>query len=85
MAEATDVFGILKQNLKDAGCNKEIIDNCMELASKDCWNEIPKLLITHKNQLLDTMHTSQNQIDCLDFLVYKIGKRTQVEEKRSFK
>ena len=40
MAEATDVFGILKQNLKDAGCNKEIIDNCMELASRDCWNEI---------------------------------------------
>lgn len=74
MAKATDTYGILKQNLEDAGCEKEVIDKCMALAKKDCWNEIPKLLVNHKNQLLDTMHTSQNQIDCLDFLVYKIGK-----------
>ncbi len=74
MAKATDTLGILKQNLEDAGCEKEIIDRCMALAREDCWNEIPKLLVNHKNQLLDTMHTSQNQIDCLDYLVYRIGK-----------
>ncbi|BBF41561.1 hypothetical protein lbkm_0241 [Lachnospiraceae bacterium KM106-2] len=74
MAKATDTYGILKQNLEDAGCEKEIIDKCMVLASEDCWNEIPKLVAAHKSKLLDIMHTSQNQIDCLDFLVYKIGK-----------
>lgn len=74
MAKATDTYGILKQNLEDAGCEKEMIDQCMALASEDCWNEIPRLLVNHKTHLLDTMHTSQNQIDCLDFLVYKIRK-----------
>lgn len=74
MAEATDTFGILQQNLEDAGCEKEITDKCLKLAHQECWDEIPKLLGNYKNQLLDAMHTNQKQIDCLDFLVYKIRK-----------
>lgn len=74
MAKATDTFGILKQNLEDAGCDKVITDECVELASQNRWNEIPQLLRLHKSQLLDAMHASQNQIDCLDYLVYRIRK-----------
>lgn len=77
MAKATDCFGILKQNLQDAGCEKEIIDQCMELARQDRWCEIPHLLGKHKSQLLETMHKSQSQIDCLDYLFYKIEKEHQ--------
>lgn len=74
MARATDTFGILKQNLEDAGCDEEITNKCIELAHQDRWMEIPQLLRQHKCQLLDMMHTSQSQIDCLDYLVYRIGK-----------
>lgn len=33
MAEAKNIFGILRQNLRDAGCNELVIDNCIALAS----------------------------------------------------
>lgn len=74
MAKATDTLGILKQNLEDAGCDIAITEECLELAHQNRWDEISQLLGQHKKQLLDRMHTSQSQIDCLDYLVYKIGK-----------
>lgn len=74
MAEATDTFGILKQNLEDMGCGKEVTEECMELVHQERWKEVRKLLMKHKNKLLETLHMNQSQIDCLDYLVYKIDK-----------
>lgn len=35
MAEATDTFGILQQNLLDAGCDGKTINSCMDYAKKE--------------------------------------------------
>lgn len=74
MAEASDSFGILKQNLIDAGCDDDLIDGCMELAKANEWKSILSLLTKKKDDLLHSLHRKQKYIDCLDFLVYKINK-----------
>lgn len=74
MAEASDTFGILHQNLIDAGCGEELIAHCMELARQDDWQGMLALLSGKKGELLKSVHNQQNRIDCLDFLVYKINK-----------
>lgn len=75
MAEASDTMGILYQNLIDAGCSEELIETCMGLAKADQWNRILPLLSKQRIHLLDSVHDGQKQIDCLDFLVYRINKK----------
>lgn len=75
MAEASDTMGILHQNLIDAGCNRDLVETCMELAKADQWNRILSLLAGQRSNLLDSVHDGQKQINCLDFLVYSINKK----------
>ena len=75
MSEASDTMGILHQNLIDAGCSKDLIETCMELAAANQWNRILPLLKEQRINLLDLLHDRQKQIDCLDFLVYRINKK----------
>lgn len=72
MAEASDTTGILIQNLRDAGCNEQTIQECVTLVGKKQEEQLLRLLAHHKGTLLDTVHKNQKQIDCLDFLVYQI-------------
>lgn len=74
MAEASDMLGIIRQNLLDAGCDMELTTRCLELAKNNHWNEILSLLSKQKDGLLNSVHNGQKKIDCLDFLVYKINK-----------
>ncbi len=75
MGEASDIMGILHQNLIDAGCNEDLTRNCMELAKVNRWDRILSLLSKQRTALLDSVHDGQKQIDCLDFLVYRINKK----------
>ncbi len=75
MAEASDIMGILHQNLIDAGCGEDLTRNCMELAKVNRWDRILSLLSKQRTDLLDSVHDGQKQIDCLDFLVYSIQKK----------
>lgn len=75
MAEASDTMGILHQNLIDVGCNRDLVETCMELAKAGGWNRILSLLAGQRINLLDSVHGGQKQIDCLDFLVYSINKK----------
>ena len=74
MAKASDVYGILYQNLVDAGCSKKEITACMDYAKKGEWKSLLPVLAQHKNTLLERVHTSEKQIDCLDFLIYRLNK-----------
>jgi len=74
MAHALDRFGILKENLIDAGCDKDTVDACLALVKNGNTADILPLLTKHRESLRETVHTRQNQIDCLDFLVYSIEK-----------
>lgn len=72
MAEASDKKGMLLQNLQDAGFDTQTISKCISLAEEKKEAQLLYLLAHQKNILLDMVHKNQEQIDCLDFLVYQI-------------
>ena len=74
MAEASDVYGILYQNLVDAGCGEKGITVCMDYAQRGEWKKLLPMLTRHKKALLEQVHTSEKKIDCLDFLIYRLNK-----------
>lgn len=77
MPEASDLREILRQNLLDAGCGQEIIQRCMELAQGEQTAEMKRILVRHRQTLLDTVHAGQRQIDCLDYLIYRMEKQNK--------
>lgn len=74
MAEANDVYGIIHQNLIDAGCNEQTTEQCMTFVKDENISGMLPILSKHRSLLLDSVHTGQKQIDCLDYLIYQIKK-----------
>ena len=74
MAKASDKQGILIQNLVDAGCDSQTVWACLCLVEEERQAQLLRILAQQKDALLDTVHQSQRQIDCLDFLVYQIKR-----------
>ncbi len=74
MAEASDTLGIIYQNLKDAGCDEKITDSCMALAEEGNYSGLLPILSGYRKTLLHTVRLGQKQIDCLDYLIYRIQK-----------
>ncbi len=74
MAEASDTQGILHQNLLDAGCGSDTVQQCMDLVKKRECAELFRLLSRHRRELLDTVHQSEKRNDCLDYLIYQNEK-----------
>lgn len=60
------------QNLKDAGCDSETIENFMADLQKGKETNGLKRLAAHRKNLLDSLHREQKRIDCLDYLVYQM-------------
>ncbi len=76
MAEASDTLGIIYQNLQDAGCDERTTEKCMALVKKGNYSGLLPILFRHRKGLLGTVRLGQKQIDCLDYLIYKIQKET---------
>lgn len=76
MAEAGDTWASLYQNLMDAGCSRKTAEECMEFAKAGQDAAMLKQLSRHRAALLESLHANQKQIDCLDFLVYQMGKKS---------
>lgn len=62
------------QNLKDAGCDEEIVKKFMELAETGERQKQYRLLEKHRKNLLEKVHNREKQIDCLDYLVFQMKK-----------
>ncbi len=62
------------QNLKDAGCAPDIIECCMACMEQGKRSELLKRLEEHRKGLLRKVHEEEKHIDCLDYLVYQIGR-----------
>lgn len=62
------------ENLKDAGCSQETIDCCLACLDSGQKKELLKRLEKHRKGLLDQVRKGQKQIDCLDYLVFQIGR-----------
>lgn len=62
----------VSQNLKDAGCGVDTINNFMEYYDAGNVREQLRLLERHREQLLSKVHKEERHISCLDYLVYQI-------------
>ncbi len=63
------------QNLKDADCTTDIISRFFQLEECGKITEQLRLLFAHRKFLLDKLHKSQKQIDCLDYLIFNIQQK----------
>lgn len=63
----------IRQNLQDAGCDKQFIQNFLQQTT-GCSGQM-RLLSQHRTCLLEQLHKCQKEIDCLDFLVYSLKKQ----------
>ena len=68
---------IVLHNLKDAGCTQEMLECILTHLNEDDMKEAFKLLEQHRNELLNALHESEKQIDCLDYLVYQIRRNNE--------
>lgn len=75
MAEAHDTYKIIYQNLIDAGCDENIIEKCMRFVKNGKAFDMIPILSKHRKNLLDSVHTGQKQIDCLDYLIYSLKNK----------
>ena len=60
-----EVIEELIMNLKDAGCDEELIAKCIKKYNNDDLKMLIKSLQYHRCCLLDKLHEEQKKIDCL--------------------
>ena len=75
MPEASDAQAILRENLKDAGCDLDMICRCELLAQDKKKADLMRILSQHRRALLDAVHENERRIDCLDYLIYQMKKQ----------
>lgn len=73
--ENTKAFLVLR-NLNDAGCEPKLIEKLLKLKEEGKTEEQLRLLKRHRTSLLATVHENQKRIDCLDYYVFTIRKKT---------
>ena len=78
MPEASDAQAILRENLKDAGCDQDMICRCEVLAQGEKKAELMQALSLHRKALLDAVHENERRIDCLDYLIYQLEKQDRI-------
>lgn len=69
------------QNLMDAGCDEQTIQQCLCYFQAKKLAEILQTLAAHRAALLDTIHSDQEKIDCIDYLIYNTKKELGKGEK----
>lgn len=65
------------QNLKDAGCDSISIMDFMKPGEEGWKSEQIRFLERHRKELIETVHTEQKKIDCLDYLIYQLKKEKE--------
>ncbi len=62
----------IKQNLIAAGCDDAFIAKLESCLSDE--KECARLLAAHRRRLLEEVHTKEQNISCLDYLVFTMQK-----------
>lgn len=62
------------QNLKDAGCNPQMIEHFLLYYDKNQKEKQLALLAVQRQDLLNRVHIEEKKISCLDYLIYQIKK-----------
>lgn len=71
-----DEWQTLIQNLADAGCDAALTQQFLALMKEGRTEEGLALLAQHRKRLLDCCHAEERKIDCLDYLVYRLERKT---------
>ena len=64
----------LIQNLRDAGCDPQTLETVCRLYENHQTADAVKALRRYRCHLMDALHESQERVDCLDFLIRRMGK-----------
>ncbi|MEX3726014.1 hypothetical protein [Bilophila wadsworthia] len=64
----------LIQNLHDAGCSQQIIEQFMQSRKEGNIFCQMHILVKQRNLLLEDLHKDQNKLDCLDYLLFQLKK-----------
>lgn len=64
----------LIQNLHDAGCSQQIIEQFMQSRKEGNIFCQMHILVKQLNLLLEDLHKDQNKLDCLDYLLFQLKK-----------
>lgn len=67
------------QNLKDAGCDNNQIQELIELYKHNKKDKILKILEEHRKNILGKVHKNEKQIDCIDYFVYQMERKDKNE------
>lgn len=67
------------RNMQDAGFGMSVITRFLELEQKHCRQEQYQMLSCQKAELLQKLHRTQYEIDCLDYLVFVMQPEDEQE------
>ncbi len=76
MPEASDVKAVLEENLQDAGCDRVLAEQIMALQAQGRRGEGIALLTQYRASVLECCHREQKKLDCLDYLIYQLSRKT---------
>ncbi|HJD46559.1 MAG TPA: hypothetical protein H9909_06910 [Candidatus Mediterraneibacter norfolkensis] len=66
----------VEQNLKDAGCNAEIIREFFSYENERGIDKQKALLEEHRKKLLNRVHKEEKKISCLDYLIFQLERKS---------
>lgn len=69
------------QNLEDAGCETEMIQDFLGCFDQGQQAKQLELLEHQREYLLGRVHTDERRISCLDYLIYQIQGKTAGKKK----
>lgn len=72
MTETNYCIEEIRRNLIDAGCTEDFIEQFIQILKQSNQKEQAKLLNQHKRKLNEAIFHRQKQIDCLDYLCFKL-------------
>lgn len=60
--------------LNDAGCSEKEKSEILKYYAENNIKQIIHLLRMHRKVTLDTVHTGEKQISCIDYLIFQLEK-----------
>lgn len=62
---------LILQNLVDAGCDDELVKQCITLIDEENYTFLKCKLSSHRSKILKGIRLYQGQLDSLDYLLYQ--------------
>ncbi len=74
MADAKNKQAVLLENLQDAGCDCDLVEQCMDCCDEGELKKMLPKLRAFRTCLLESIHKEQDKLESLDYLIYQLEK-----------